>query len=314
MSTPDSIGPKITVRLMGGLGNQLFQYAFGRNLALGNGARLVLDASGFAAAKRNSNHSARTCELSQFDIVGTVIGVDIPDRRQRISISRRVQKLARAVRALTESHKPYYQRHEIIEPVAQYFRFDARVRGLQLMDDVSIRGFWQSEKYFIGIEASLRKELTVSHPPDPVNSQLAGDMQATNSVAVHVRHGDNATPEAAALGVLPHEYYEAALLGIGREVREPHLFIFSDDVAWARLMLRSAFPTTIVDHNGIGRSHEDLRLMASCRHHVIANSTFGWWGAWLGRTGGQIVYAPRRYYQNIDRPNPDLYPAGWRLI
>jgi len=73
-------------------------------------------------------------------------------------------------------------------------------------------------------------------------------------------------------------------------------------------------PTVYVSHNDETRDYEDLRLMSICKHHVLANSTFSWWGAWLGKKPGQIVYAPRRYYQNVDRPNPDLYPDTWRLL
>jgi hypothetical protein len=73
-------------------------------------------------------------------------------------------------------------------------------------------------------------------------------------------------------------------------------------------------PLTFVEHNGALDSHEDMRLMMLCKHHILANSTFGWWGAWLAKTPGQIVIAPRRYYLGRDRPNPDLYPPAWRLL
>jgi hypothetical protein len=145
------------------------------------------------------------------------------------------------------------------------------------------------------------------------NQELAKAIQNSVSVAVHVRHGDNASHIAAGLGVLPRQYYLTAMQALGRELANPRYFVFSDDISWAKELL-SGGGITYVDQNRGARSYEDLRLMALGKHHVIANSTFGWWGAWLGKKEGQIVYAPKRYYQNVDRPNPDLYPPSWRQV
>jgi len=210
--------------------------------------------------------------------------------------------------------KPYYLRREIVEPEENHFRFDSRVHQIAFRGAVSVRGFWQTEKYFADISEVLRKELVVRHEMTGRDLKLAKALQDTVSVCVHVRHGDNANRIAALLGVLPRQYYLSAVEDLNRELASPHYFVFSDDISWARELLPRDMRVTYVEHNRGARSHEDLRLMSLGKHHIIANSTFGWWGAWLGKKGGQIVYAPRRYYQNVDRPNPDLYPAHWRLL
>lgn len=136
--------------------------------------------------------------------------------------------------------------------------------------------------------------------------------------AVHtlIRRGDNAhnPPSMRSFGLVPLDYYYTAADRIASEVAEPHFYVFSDDPDWAQANFRLNFPTTFVTHNDDWRNYEHLRLMNRCRHHIIANSIFSWWGAWLGKKPEQIVYAPRKYYQYLDRPTSDLYPTEWRLV
>lgn len=316
-----SRAPKVlTVHLAGGLGNQLFQYAFGRRLALANEAKLCLDASGYKSGTTpDYARGVRVCELSNFAIAGTIVeDRNLVAERKRLAprtwAGRKLQKWWNILIILVGRTKPYYLRREIVEPEANHFRFDRRVYDRTFRGEISVRGFWQTQKYFSEIEELLRKELVVRHELTGRNLELAKALQDTVSVCVHVRHGDNASQIAARLGVLPREYYLAAVRALGEALESPHYFVFSDDVSWAKDLLPAGDRVTYVDENRGARSYEDLRLMSLGKHHVIANSTFGWWGAWLGKREGQIVYAPKRYYQNVDRPNPDLYPATWRQI
>jgi hypothetical protein len=139
-------------------------------------------------------------------------------------------------------------------------------------------------------------------------------IKQTVSVAVHVRGGDYAGKPAATPGVLPRSYYDAALQALSGRVRDPHLFVFSDSLPRAQELLGIAPERTYVAHANAAEAQRDLRLMALCKHHIIANSTLSWWGAWLGKNNGQFVMAPRKYWQNMDRPTPDLYPEDWLLI
>jgi len=308
----------VTVHLAGGLGNQLFQYAFGRRLARANGAALYLDASGYeSAGMPDYATGVRVCELSNFAIAGTIVeygASNIENQRlpPRSWAGRKLLKWGRLLIDLPRRIKPYYLRREIVEPEANHFRFDRRAYNRTFQGPVSVRGFWQTEKYFSDIEGVLRKELVVRHELAGRNLELARALQDTVSVCVHVRHGDNASQIAARLGVLPSDYYLSAMRALGQDLANPHYFVFSDDVSWARDLLPAGVQVTHVDQNRGARSYEDLRLMSLGKHHIIANSTFGWWGAWLGKKKSQIVYAPKRYYQNVDRPNPDLYPPSWR--
>ena len=310
----------VTVHLAGGLGNQLFQYAFGRRLSMMNGAALILDASDYRPhSTPDYEKGVRVCELSNFAVSGTIIEARTPTARssraeRRPWLMRKILKWWGILRLVPGRLRPYYERPEIVEPEENHFRFDPKVYGRSVRGPVSVRGFWQSERYFSDIEDVIRRELVVHRELSGKNLETANAIRNSVSVCVHVRHGDNAGPIAERLGVLPAAYYAVAMGALNQELRGAHFFVFSDDISWARQVLPAHLKTTYVDHNRGDRSHEDLRLMVFGKHHVIANSTFGWWGAWLGKKDGQIVYAPRRYYQNIDRPNPDLYPPAWRLV
>jgi hypothetical protein len=307
--------PAVVVHLMGGLGNQLFQYAFARRLAHANNARLYLDASGYAGGRPvDPRQGIRAFELMHFNITGSVLQSGVQVSPGMLAWKRRLLKLRDYAGALFDRRRPYYMRRVVVEPPRNRFRFDRRAFDRVVTGTVYVRGFWQTGRYFSGIETILRRELTLRDDPDPPNAQMSRAIMTTASVAVHVRHGDNANAVARALGSLPREYYDRAMRAIVEEVAAPCFFVFSDDIPWARRFLGGGFPATYVDLNPPAGSHADLRLMSLCKHHIIANSTFGWWGAWLGGKEGQIVQAPRRYYQNIDQPNPDLYPADWRVL
>lgn len=303
----------LTIHLMGGLGNQLFQYAFGRRLALKNRADLLLDVSGYpVCSKVDPLKSQRALELTKFNIAGHVVQRDQAagplDRARRVW-----RKGWGRLAGVVDRFRPYYARREIVEPASRYFRFDRRVYDRDFQGALGVRGFWQTEKYFQAIASLLRRELTLRDPLSPVNQKFAAAIDAATSVAVHVRHGDNANSVAASLGVVARDYYQHSITALMQELTRPEFFVFSDDMEWARHLLSEILPAATMVHNGTAGAAEDLWLMSLCKHHVLANSTFGWWAAWLGRKPGQVVYAPRRYYQGLDRPNPDLYPAEWRL-
>src|SRR5207248_9354724 len=112
-------------------------------------------------------------------------------------------------------------------------------------------------------------------------------------------------------GVCSLAYYHAAIDELAQTIKAPYFFVFSDDIPWAQQNLALAYPVTYVSHNGAERDYEDLRLMSQCKHHIIANSTFSWWGAWLGAHPGKIVIGPRQWFRNADYDTPDLLPASW---
>jgi hypothetical protein len=176
-------------------------------------------------------------------------------------------------------------------------------------------GYWQSEAYFADIREQLLLELTPLESPAPEDLTMIERMQQTESVSVHVRRGDYVSLSSASAyhGLCTLDYYTKALEYIRERVRAPTLFVFSDDPDWTSANLQSPFPTYYINHNTSEKAFQDLRMMTHCNHHVIANSSFSWWGAWLADSSKQIVVAPAKWFQ-ANRPTPDLLPSHWARL
>lgn len=132
-------------------------------------------------------------------------------------------------------------------------------------------------------------------------------------MSLHVRRGDYVSDARthATLGVCSLDYYRAAVRYIADHVEAPEFFVFSDDIAWAQANLELGHPCHYVDHNRGAESYNDMRLMSLCRHHIIANSSFSWWGAWLNPRADKVVVAPARWFAGGNRVVDDLFPPGW---
>jgi hypothetical protein len=193
------------------------------------------------------------------------------------------------------------------------FTFDSGVA--QLPDQTLLAGYFQSERYFRHIADELRVELRPRSEPAPRDMALLDRFAATQSVAVHVRRGDYVTSPRAAMGhgALGPTYYRNALRELRRRGIEPEVIVFSDDPGWCQANLELGAPTIWMRTN-VEAPEQDLLLMAGCRHHVIANSSFSWWGAWLGKRPGQVVLAPSRWFAGYDHDTSDLLPAGWVTV
>jgi hypothetical protein len=277
--------PNVTVALYGGLGNQMFQYAMGRALALRHGATLLLDHHGFDFDRRYR----RKYQLDCFRLPPEVGRVNRPAAFRCARAARRLSEEWRGVAALA---RPWL----LVEPSPEY---DGRNLMLPASRSTYVMGYWHDERYFADQADAIRRELRPSGELSPANRELANLIGSVEAVAVHVRrmHGvaDPSTrplPVARNAASLGLEYYRQAMALVASRVASPHFVVFSDDPRWARENVRAAGPATFLDE-GRGADHEDLILMSMCRHHVVANSSFSWWGAWLGQTDGQLVVAPR---------------------
>ena len=289
----------ITACLQGGMGNQLFQYAAGVALASRLGVGLQLDRTWFRA------RSERWYCLDAFSISARVA----TDEQLRQAGIRHPGRLARGLARLGFKRLGL-SRGQVCEPGFPYWP------GFRDLSDGScLAGYWQSERYFEEVADLIRREFTVREEPDFENQRALEAIRGCEAVAVHVRRGDYATdPRVQKFhGMTPLEYYHAAARRILSLVREPVFFMFSDDPAWVREHLVMEAPTVHVAHNGPRRDYEDLRLMSACRHHVIANSSFSWWGAWLAERPGHRVIAPARWFRN-GPDTRDLIPARWERI
>ena len=289
----------VIVCLMGGLGNQMFQYAAGRAIAHRNQTQLKLDVS---ALERDA---ARSYRLHRFNIVESVATPDELARFTKRDLWGRISR--RAERYLL----PPYRRSVFAQ---RFDHFDPDI--LRLRGSVYLTGYWQSEKYFKDIEQIIRQDFTFRHPPDTENQKLARMIANTNSVSLHIRRGDYiSNPDAyEVLGVCSLAYYQAATEELTHTIKQPHFFVFSDDMEWVCQNLRLDYPTTYVTHNGIEKDYEDLCLMSQCKHHIIANSAFSWWGAWLCTYPAKIVIAPEKWFNKADYDTRDLIPAAWIRI
>lgn len=299
--SPPALGLRIviTARLVGGMGNQLFQYAAGFALASRLGVALQLDRSWF------HGRNERQYRLDAFSISAR----DATDEALRGAGIRYPGRLVRGLSRLG-FRKWARMRGHVFEPGFTYwpgFR--------ELGDGACLSGYWQSERYFEDVADAIRREFTLRHEPDAENQAALRAIRGCEAVAIHVRRGDYAADARSRQyhGTTSLEYYEAAVRRILSITPDPVFFMFSDDPAWAKKSLRVSAPTVHVTHNGAARDYEDLRLMSACRHHIIANSTFSWWGAWLADPSRQRVIAPERWFQ--DGPDTrDLIPARWERI
>jgi hypothetical protein len=290
----------VVVRLIGGLGNQMFQYAAGRALALRHGAELKLDLSGFDAYRR------RRYELDALSIRATVatdedlaqFGVAAKPRWWFADRVRRRLRIPRKIRALPV----YRERH---------FQFDPAMPALR--PPVYLDGYWQSEKYFSDCAATLRREFTANAPLDPTNAAIAACIDAVTAVSLHVRRGDYVDDPRTSRyhGTCSLNYYRRAIEQVAARAASPHTFVFSDDAEWTRANLHLDVPTTFVDANPADRGFRDMQLMSRCRHHVVANSSFSWWGAWLDPSPDKIVVAPERWFNADGIDTRDLIPTTW---
>lgn len=270
---------KIVVRIKGGLGNQLFCYAAARRLAIKNGAELVIDnVTGFSRDK----DYRRKYGLARFAIpfrLAKPFERYWPFERYRRAIAKIFSRLL-----------PFSFRYYIEQEAPE---FDSRLLQLKLRNKfITIDGLWQSEFYFQDIAETLRLDLIISPPVDTRNLDAKNWIDKNNAVAIHVRwFGGINSPENVSM-----DYYKKAIEYINNKFPSPHFALFSDNPAEALKALNLKQDNVlVVDWNEAeGGEVDDLWLMTQCQHFIIANSTFSWWGAWLGsKDEEQLVCFPR---------------------
>ena len=280
----------ILVRAVGGLGNQMFQYAAGRALADRLGVELLLDLRDF------KNYRLHCFGLDGFRIRGRKATADEmepwPEWRRRLS--RRLSRIGLPSRFYFEPSFGY-------DPVWS-----------TLGDGVHLNGYFQSERYFAERAAQLRDDFTLVEPLRGENAEIAALARRCESVAIHVRRGDYLTDVKTLSfhGVCSPMYYREAISLIRVRYNNPRFFVFSNDMQWARANLRLGGDALFVS-GGDRTPQIDVYLMANCRHHVIANSSFSWWGAWLGRHSEQCVVAPTPWFDSPLMKDDDLLPSAW---
>lgn len=288
-------------QVIGGLGNQMFQYAAGRALAMRLGGDLALDISAFENYNLHQGF-----ELTRVFAMSPAIasGQDLSRMLgwQHSPLARSV--LARRPFAVLRS------RRFVSEPHFHYCSdFD------QLDGDVYLAGYWQSEKYFKRVIAQIREDFRFRLPLEGENAELAARLSQTQAVSLHVRRGDYASNSAttAVHGLCSPTYYHDALRIVRQQIPDAHLYIFSDDIGWVRKNIKIELPSVYVEHNQGKDSFNDMMLMSLCRHHITANSSFSWWGAWLNSSSSKLVIAPKKWFAD-DKSTADLIPHQWMRL
>lgn len=283
---------KNIIKFNGGLGNQMFQWAFARAFEIKRGIPVVFDMSFF------EKKYARPFELNIFNTdVKTAENFWL---KLKLKIIWKLRKKLKGKKFLGLNFYP--------EP---HFEFDENV--FKVEPNTYIEGFFQSEKYFSDVQDEIRADFQFKNLPDKENQELIKKIGAANSISLHIRRGDYVQKKRYQnlYAQCTLDYYKRGVEAIAEKYPNPVLFIFSDDIEWVRENLNLPYESVYVFHNKGDKSYEDLRLMSLCKHNIIANSSFSWWGAWLNNNKEKIVIAPKKWFNDEKIVQSDVIPKKW---
>ena len=284
----------IIIKLEGGLGNQMFQYALGRNLSLIHDTPFKVDVSYL----EKENQSGRTLRIDNFK---TLLNKAAEDE---------ISSYRSTIQKILDRLRPISKRKKILELSPE---FDPRV--LKRADGYFV-GHWNNERYFKSSEDAVRKDFELKQPLGTLAQQVAEEiLSEPESVSVHIRRGDYVSiPKIAAVHrTLPLSYYQEACGKILEKKPNAVFFVSSDDIIWAKDNFPKEFRTVFVSSPEIP-DYEEMTLISQCKHQIIANSTFSWWGAWLNQNPEKIVIAPKQWFTDPNRKIGGLIPKSWIQI
>lgn len=287
----------IIIKLKGGLGNQMFQYACAKHLAERNNDVLKLDLGQYRPGGTPAGDTVRTYGLDKF-----AISAQAASEEEIGKIGGRPSFAVRLMRKIVNK----------LRPINSYV-FDPKV--LDQKGDAYLVGFFQSEKYFKDIEFIIRNEFQLKDIMGRAAHAALEDIERSNAVSIHIRRGDyvNNKNANAFHGVCSPEYYHQAIELIAKRVDSPKYFVFSDDIEWVKENIEISAPVVYVSNKDIA-DHEELVLMSKCKHNIIANSSFSWWGAWLNANPNKIVVVPKQWASDARVNTVDAVPAAWIRI
>lgn len=291
----------IISKLKGGLGNQMFQYAAARVLSVKHNTRLKLDLSFFKDNNADRRRTQRKYELNVFQhqaVIASEFELMAYEKIAKFNVILKLKRIIPFLPIIQAFYEPHFHYSVEIEKVS---------------NNTILDGYWQSEKYFAGFENLIRDDFLFSRSHDHQNKIFADEISSCNAVSIHVRRGDYiSNPDV----VLQHPvcdigYYRKAIDVITGKVTSPVFYIFTDDYDWARENFLFNLPIKFINHNKGNKNFEDMWLMSLCKHHILANSSFSWWGAWLNADEDKIVIAPRIWFKDNSINTDDLIPEKW---
>jgi hypothetical protein len=282
----------IVVNLMGGLGNQLFQYAAGRALATHLNVELKYT---FADEYKLAN---RALKIDRFNIKADLL---TEGEATDYFPKRKFSRLAHKLLGLNYDGRIFREK--------SYYSHDPAF--FSLPNRTYLYGFWQSYGYFSKIEGLIRREFVLRNPSLKYLKVVESIRSLSNPVSIHVRRGDYGKKESG-FYLLPQAYYQKASEYIGDKLDKFDPVIFTDDEAWVKNNFKIGRSLVFAGDYRL-EDFEELMLMSQCNHHIIANSSYSWWGAWLNKSEDKIVLAPQVWYK-LQNPNFNLIPPGWVKI
>jgi len=273
------------VNIIGGIGNQMFQYAFA--LALKQkfpDEEVMLDISHF---KGYSLHNGFEIDRNFGSLLPYATSKDL----RKVTYYAPNYKISRFLRKLLGYKKTEYKEPRL---------FTYWQEAFEKTGSCYYEGSWQNEKYFKEYEELIRKVFNFKQSLCEKNEELSIQIKNTESVSIHVRRGDYLT-DPTYQGVCDMPYYKNAIAYINKHIKNPHFFIFSNDAKWCEENVATLCSQyTIIDWNGGNKSWADMQLMSLCEHNIIAHSSFSWWAAWLNNHDGKIVVSPKRWFNRAD--------------
>lgn len=292
----------IIVKLISGLGNQLFQYAMARQLSAKNNVDLKLDVSFY------ETQSLRSYRLDKYNVKAEVATSD--EIQDIIGIYNDLSLYGKVYRKI----EPFFPKHKRkLYRESDWWAFEPE--ACKVSDNTYLYGYWQHNLYYKSVPNFIFDELSLKDTAECDNYEVFDQVkQDDNSVSLHIRRGDYITDKEAnqLMGTLPVSYYEEAIAYLKTKIKAPSFYVFSDDLDWARDHLDKSNQLTFVDIDGGQKDYLELDLMSKCRHNIIANSSFSWWGGFLNRNPNKIVISPAQWVQKEEiNQKSFLHCPGW---
>lgn len=293
----------VIVRIWEGLGNQLFQYAFARALQIRTGKKVALDISGIYKQILEGDITKRRYTLKNFCI--------------KLPIARNVEKSYFFLEQKNLLQKILFQLSKNkLWPYVFYKEQDILYKPYlkAINRNCYLMGWFQNDRYFKEYRSILLKELKLKKPIK-VSDRLREVLKNEETIFVHIRRGDFIKYN----NTLPASYYRKAKLYIEQYVHNPFYLIFSDDTEWVKKVLNFGEHAIFVKDEGL-QDFEELMIMSYCKHNIIANSTFSWWGAWLNQNENKKVIGPKQWYKKVwfhtteEYSDCNIMPIEWKRI
>lgn len=293
----------IISKIFQGLGNQFFQYAFGYARAKELGADFKIDTSYFeqhASVTQFGQTYTRDFGLNRFSISAPQATAKEIEEVLYPRGTTLMEKLFNRYRMLLA---PDYHRFRVKEGLLQYNRHFQKI-----LDNTYVEGYFTDERYFKPFRAELMREFTLVDKPSEQNLQMLDRIRQCGSVCISIRRTNFLNNPLH--GTCGEDYYYNAMDVMASKIENPIFFVFSDDNEWVNRHFKSPYEMVLVQHN-YPNFYEDFRLMVACRHHIIPNSTFPWWAAWLSDAAEKIVLAPKHWLKDTDIDFSDYVPREW---